>query len=149
MNKLSPESIKRFRQLRVALTKRFPDAAKEAKKLARAVVDPRTADAERVWSIIWDKPLYAYTKVSIAHCAIDSIKDLMIGAWKEMVDAKGPYAIEKIAPGLKKASFSVRGARARKLIKRGHIAPHRFLAIVGGGRALLCALGKIVFPLLI
>jgi hypothetical protein len=146
MQEISQDAIAQFRELRSKLAQQYPDAATEASHLASDVVDPRSADAERIWRVMWDKPLYANTKVSIADRAISLINDVMTGAWRLMDNADGPYATHRIGPGFRKSSFEVRGVRAKDIVERGHVAPHRLLAIIGAGRALGVRAGRNPFP---
>lgn len=129
-------AARQYRKLRSELVQQFPAAAAMATQLASEIVDPRTADPDRMWSVIWDKPLYANTRVSSADRTKDLLKDGMESAWKMMADPDGMYAMSHIAPGSKKSSFDVRGERAKEIIERHRIARHRLFAIVGAGHAL-------------
>lgn len=54
---------------------------REAERLRDAVVDPAEADAEKVWRVLWDKPLYAATRVKAAENNIAMLEPHMAGAW--------------------------------------------------------------------
>lgn len=143
---ISAKSVERCSELLSRLTQDFPDSASAAKKLASEVVDPAKASPNQIWNVLWDKPLYANMKVSIADRVESLVAVEMIGAWKVMAEIDGEFAICRIAPGFRKSSFDVRGARAKAIIERAHIAPHRLFAIVGAGRALERRASQYQFP---
>lgn len=129
------------------LSARHPEEISAAKSLAVQVVDPLTATAEEIWPVLWDKPLYANTKVSIGEKAIAKLRPLLGNSeiWKQMRKDSGPFAISKIAPGSGEASFEIRGAVAQQL-KDHSIAKSRINCIVGGGQALAARASRSRYP---
>lgn len=68
---MTNESLVRFRSWHDLLAKWTP--LKEAEFLSNKTVDPKTASAQEIWGVLWDKPLYAYAGVGAAEHWIDSI----------------------------------------------------------------------------
>lgn len=56
--------VDRFRELENRLAERFPEARKEAEALALGIANPRTVNADAIWSHAWNKPLFANTRVA-------------------------------------------------------------------------------------
>ena len=69
-----------FLKLHDRLAALHPDAIAEAKALAAATVDPRTATTDDIWRIIWDKPLFANARVNVAKRWVANIEQDMQGA---------------------------------------------------------------------
>lgn len=64
--------LDRFFELHDLLEERT--SINEATRLANSVVDPKTADAKKIWRVIWDKPLFTDRSHGTAENWIDGIK---------------------------------------------------------------------------
>lgn len=85
----------KFENLRAQLYAQFPGAQVEAEGLAKSIVDCETSDAETIWSVLWDKPLYTNRKVSVARKYVDALAADMPGSWQHMTGRLGPYHIKR------------------------------------------------------
>lgn len=63
---------------------RSTPALAEAERLRDTVLNPATASVEEVWRALWDKPLYAYTRVEVAERGIAALEPWMPGAWEHI-----------------------------------------------------------------
>ncbi|SFS85093.1 hypothetical protein [Brevundimonas viscosa] len=77
-------SIARARIVAWRDTLRGTPGLAEAERLRDSVVDPATASVEEVWRALWDKPLYAYTRVEVAERGIAALEPWMPGAWEHI-----------------------------------------------------------------
>jgi hypothetical protein len=111
------EIAQRYEALQKELASRYPNLWEEALELGRKVADPSTANAEMLWTKIWDKPLYTNTTVAIANSKKAQLLPEMHGAWKEMAKANGLFVIEQVGKGFKKSSFNIAGDRARHIVE--------------------------------
>lgn len=126
----------RFLALRDDLASRHPASIAEAVTLAGSVVNPASADAEQVWRVLWDKPLYANTRVSVANTWVKSLEPAMIGAWKVWGATPEVFQIQQIAPGTQRENFRVEGSVAHAVVAQSKIALHRLFRIQGAATAL-------------
>lgn len=62
--------IDTFLTLEQALTKSHPPSIAEARRLAEQMVDVTTSDSELAWSVLWNKPLFANTRVATAYMLV-------------------------------------------------------------------------------
>lgn len=122
-----------FRKYEAILSDRYPAKIAEAKLLADKIVDPNGSDANSVWSVLWDKPLFANTRVSVAERWCAQLNPHMAGAWKLWGQADH-FMITKTGRGIQRSSFAVTG-QAGEAITRSGIALHRLYAIQGAARA--------------
>lgn len=118
------------------LDRSYPQVRQHADALAGAVVDPREADAEQIWSVLWDKPLYANARVATADRWVAALRDDMTGAWRRWGADSRLFRIERVGPGIRRNAFSVEGAEARDLVSRRRVALHRLRRIQGAAGAL-------------
>lgn len=107
----------------------------EAERLAEAVVDPFNASADESWELIWNKPLFANTKVAYGERALDKLSPFMDGAWRDWGHQAGPFVIYHNGGSNKRSNFNVAGSNASE-IDSLKIARHRLLAIQGGANFL-------------
>lgn len=122
-----------FRKYEAILAERYPAMIAEAKLLADNVVDPNGADANAVWSVLWEKPLFANTRVPVAGRWCAELNPHMSGAWK-LWGEPDHFLITKIGRGVQRSSFVVTG-QAAEAITQSRIALHRLYAIQGAARA--------------
>lgn len=103
-----------------------------AEKLRDAVTDPRTASAEQCWIVIWNKPLYANTKVAIGERYQLKLEPFMTGAWRTIGLDPAFLKISRIGRGSSNDAFSVAGSLAQQC----RIAARRLYAIQGAAQYL-------------
>jgi hypothetical protein len=125
-----------FSSLETRLRQEAPEQIAAAEALSENVVDPATSNADQCWDVIWNKPLYANTRVAIGDRKVKALVSSMRGAWRTIGQPGGDYEVTKIGRGMGAAEFSIRGDRAREIRDRHRVACHRMLAIQGGAVAL-------------
>lgn len=125
-----------FFSLKDRLADKYPCVLSEADSLAESIVDPRSATADEVWSILWDKPLYANVKVEIALQWIKTLREGAIPDWHIMGSGTETFLIVKPRRGIKRDDFEVHGPLAQNLVARSTCALHRLYAIQGAAIAL-------------
>lgn len=108
---------------------------REAERLSRSVVDPATATADQCWELIWNKPLFANTRVEYGEKAVEKLRLFMPRAWRDWGESEGAFTISHRDGGNQRDNFNVSGHRAADIDALG-IARHRLLAIQGGARLL-------------
>jgi hypothetical protein len=135
-NNMTNPAHSRFYALHDLLIMHHPEAIAEAKKLAASTVDAQSANAEAIWGLLWDKPLYANARVSVATRWVESVRADMQGAWQFMGADPAVFRILHKKPGIKRDSFEVQGALAQDLVAKQRIALHRLHRIQGAAIAL-------------
>jgi hypothetical protein len=128
--------LKRYLALERWLHDQFSEALDEAEALSNAVIDPRNADANAIWSCAWDKPLFANTKVMIGTKMVQLLAPFMEGAWKSWGTREGGVYISKIGKGIGTASFEAGNQETINIRATTRIAMHRLYAIQGAAIAL-------------
>jgi hypothetical protein len=126
----------RFKALEAKLAALYPNAIIEAEALAAQVVDPSVADADAVWQRVWDKPLFANTKVAIGVASVAKLKPYMAGAWRTWGAQGSDFVVEKIGKGTSVRSFRLVGPLAVEVRQTTSIALHRLYAIQGAAAAM-------------
>lgn len=106
-----------------------------AHDIANGVVDPKTANAEACWQVMWRVPLYANTFVSNGDGMIERLAPFMDGAWRTWGKSDGPYHIEHLGGANKTENFAVGGHEAVQ-IALCRVARHRLFAIQGAAKGL-------------
>ena len=124
-------SVEIFQKLERQLIESHPESYKIAKKLAESIVDSRTADAETIWSVIWDKPLYANTRDCTAKSWIEKITPYVENdLWKQWgLSEKNGIFIEKIEKGTSNDSFSLITPLAKEVRQETNISLNRLFII--------------------
>lgn len=122
-----------FREYESILADRHPVEIAEAKLLADSVIDPNASDADKVWSVLWGKPLFANTRVPVAESWCRALDPHMAGAWK-LLGQSDHFLITKTGRGIQRSSFAVTGQAAEAISQSG-IALHRLYAIQGAAMA--------------
>jgi hypothetical protein len=133
---LDPTVINRFQELERMLFERFPEAREEAETLAQGIADPRTADADAVWDKIWNKPLFAFTKVKSGANKIRRLAPYMGNAWQHWGTEGSAFRIEKVGTGIGTTAFEAVTPLALQIRQNTRIAMHRLFAIQGAANAL-------------
>ena len=134
---MHPMSCDQFNELHARLAARFPEDIGKAQSLAASTVDPRTATAEAIWGVLWDKPLYANARVAVAERWVASIAPEMPGAWQTWGADAAVFCIHQDEPGVvKRANFKVLGGQAVDFVARHSMALHRLHRIQGAAIAL-------------
>ncbi|WP_283967363.1 hypothetical protein [Tritonibacter sp. AK171] len=113
-----------------------PEVLAEARNLAASILDPNTATRSEIWKSVWDKPLYANTKVTTAHRWIKEIEPFRDEALLSWGERDGELYIEKIGPGTKRDSFRISGRASNELLSRTQVARHRLFGIQGAAVAM-------------
>jgi hypothetical protein len=130
----NPQS--QFIKLQEQLLQEHPGSHDEATQLADSVVMCQHANADDIWKVLWDKPLYANAKVSVARRWADALEPDMKDAWRTWGTDPNLFLIRQIAPGIARTSFSVEGDLAQDIVGRSKVALHRLYRIQGGASAL-------------
>lgn len=125
--------VQEFRKCEAILADRFPEVIAEAQLLADIVIDPNGSDVDKVWSILWGKPLFANARVPVAERWCEALSFHMDGAWK-LWGEPSHFLISKTGAGIQRSSFKVKGDAAEEILRTG-IALHRLHAIQGAARA--------------
>ncbi|HEV2274243.1 MAG TPA: hypothetical protein VGR96_08760 [Acidobacteriaceae bacterium] len=134
-NSVEESIVIRFQELERGLCDRFPQACKEAKALAENLTDPQTASADAVWARLWNKPLYANTKVATGTRWVERLAPHMDGAWRSWGLQGEAVYIAKVGSGISPESFR-RSEQADEIRRTTRIPIHRLFAIQGAARAL-------------
>jgi len=128
---LDNATIARATERYFALRERLPQSAVDEVNnvLATPPIDPRSATASQAWRVIWDKPLFANTKVDIGRRWIDELTPLMDDAW--MVWGADPTQFKIIRTGRRRdaGSFDVMGTAAQRVRGATRTSVHRLYAI--------------------
>lgn len=147
------KAVAQFATLQQNLYQLSTNAKAEADRLASATVDCRTASADLVWSVLWDKPLYTNRGTDEAKAYVKAISSEMPGAWRQMAAAFGPYHIRRKGKvdwaddaGRSNDSFEVNGRVVDHFLLNHNIAYQVSFAIVGAGRALCNRSATSSFP---
>lgn len=127
---------KEFLKLESRLLSLHPEVVADGDKLAGAIVSPDVKNADLIWSVIWEKPLFANMKVAIAQRKIDAVRTLFDGAWRFIGSDHVRFHVERVANGSGTAAFAVTGLVAEEARTVHRIAPHRLFAIQGAAQAL-------------
>ena len=127
---------KLFLTLHDRLSELHPDAIQEAKTLALNTIDPRIAEPDTIWRVLWDKPLFANARVEVAKRWVAGIEPEMAGAWKILGADPAVFKIRQVRPGMKRECFEVEGALAREFVRQHRVALHRLYRIQGAAVAL-------------
>jgi hypothetical protein len=135
-DRMSNPPQSQFVKLQEQLIQEHPEAHDEATRLADSVVMCQHANADQIWKVLWDKPLYANAKVSVARRWADALEPDMNGAWSTWGSDPRQFLIRQIAPGVSRASFRVEGDLAQDIVGRNSVALHRLYRIQGAATAL-------------
>lgn len=96
---------RRFVELEKRLRQLHPEKIREAEQLARSIVDPRTADAGRVWLVLGDKPLYTNARADVAGGIwVKQFRQVLVDAWNWNQNRWGEVVADPRAHGI---TFSV------------------------------------------
>jgi hypothetical protein len=136
----------RFMALHTRLATLHPDAIREAQALAAATVNPATASPDAIWRVLWDKPLYANARVSLATRWVAEIEQEMKDAWKILGADPKVFRIRHVTPGVKRECFAVHGSLAEGFVARHGIALHRLYRIQGAATALRARAARHDYP---
>lgn len=132
------KAIKIFQNMEKEFIQKHPDSHKSSEKLIGRMVDPRTADADSIWRILWEKPLYSNTKVGTGSSWEKRLEPYMQKfSWKQWgVSGKDGILIEKIGKGLAHKSYALRTPLANEIRNETNIALYRLFAIQGAAKSL-------------
>jgi hypothetical protein len=110
-------------------TKRLPANANDEinRVLSNLPIDPRRATADQAWRVIWDKPLFANTRVEIGEGWVEELSCIMAGAWKNW--GTDDFCITKTDAGRSRNSFEIRGVLGKMVRSKTSIATSRLFAI--------------------
>lgn len=104
--------------------------------LAHLPVDPRTATVEQAWRVMWDKPLFANTKVATGWRWINELMPLMDNAWAVWGADPEQFMITRIGRGRDADSFHVEGAQVKEVRAASGTSVHRLYAIQNSAKLL-------------
>ena len=112
-----------------------PAQVQEALDLAKNIADPAMANAQQCWTMIWDKPLYAYTKTDIGDVYRQRLASHVEGQrWRQWADSSSPF-LTLDGPANRNSSFEFTPVCPVAVRETG-IAKSRLFAVQGGARAL-------------
>lgn len=129
-------NLELFGSLEKELLRRHPEVLEDSLQLQQAIVPPTCRDPDAFWKIIWEKPLYANTRVANASKQIAALAPLLQPGWRTIGTPGSDYHVSKIGKGSSTESFQINGARAARIRSEYNIAPHRMFAIQGAAAAL-------------
>lgn len=105
---------------------------KEAERLANELQSPETATPDQCWGLIWDKPLYANTRVEAGRRNIKRLSPFLISNdWRQWGLNEETVQITHLGGSNARRNFVISGKLAAE-IEGLNIALHRLLAIQGG-----------------
>jgi len=115
----------------LTLRERLPRIAvsEVAEVLKTLPIDPRTATAGEAWRVIWDKPLFANTKVPTGLRWITELTPFMDHAWMVWGADPSQFKIIRTGRGRDAGSFAVMGLEAGRVRGATRTAAHRLYAI--------------------
>lgn len=90
-------------------------------------IDPRRATADQAWRVIWDKPLFANTRVDTGSKWVEELSSCMDGAWKNW--GTEHFQISKIGSGKSNHSFQISKNMSEILNTKTSVATFRLFAI--------------------
>lgn len=125
-----------FLELHDELVEQHPKSINEARRLAKRTVDPATASEEKIWRILWDKPLFANARVKTAERWVDSIEAEMDSSWETWGKDPDVFYIKYSGSGNRRECFMFKGKAALDFESRHTIPRHRLFAIQGAASAL-------------
>lgn len=97
--------------------------------LAHLPIDPRSATAGPAWRVMWDKPLFANTKVATGWRWTNELIPLMENAWAMWGADPEQFLITRIGRGRDANSFRMEGAQATEVRAATGTSVHRLYAI--------------------
>ena len=128
-------AAEKFREVEEIMKRDYPESVAQACALARNVCDPKRAPVDKVWSVLWDKPLYAYTKVKIGDGYVAQLRPFVNGqAWKTWGDPERPI-VACTGKGSLETSFHIT-KHAPPSLAGLTISRARLYAVGGAARAL-------------
>lgn len=119
--------VDEYKILESNLKSKYPHEIEEAEKLADKIIDPSNTPVEKIWRSIWEKPLYANTRVEVANNWIAKLEPFMrnsLNTW----GYEEELLIRKIGKTRKNIDFQIIGKLSSK-IKDLNIAYSRLLTI--------------------
>jgi hypothetical protein len=97
--------------------------------LAHLPIDPRSATVGQAWRVIWDKPLFANTKVATGWRWTNELIPLMENTWTIWGADPEQFLITRIGRGRDAGSFRVEGTQAKEVRAATGTSVHRLYAI--------------------
>lgn len=97
--------------------------------LERLPIDPRRATAAQAWRAIWDKPLYANTRVGTGRRWVEELEPFMDDAWEVWGADPEQFMITRIGRGRDAGSFHMVGVQAQEVRAASGTSLHRLYAI--------------------
>ena len=97
--------------------------------LERLPIDPRSATAGQAWRAMWDKPLYANTRVATGRRWVEDLAPHMDKAWEFWGADPEQFLITRIGRGRDAGSFDLVGAKAKEVRAATGTSVHRLYAI--------------------
>ena len=130
--------LDRFLELHDQLKEERLGCIEEAACLAGSTTDPAKATEHEIWSVLWDKPLYANVRVVTGQGWADAIRAEMMDAWLTWGQDPGVFKIRKDEPGRKPECFKVRGSATKCFVRRHSVPLHRLYAIQEAATGMRC-----------
>lgn len=127
---ISPEDVIQFRAWEEELARR--GALAEAQRLSEEMSDALIADVEECWRQIWNKPLYANTRVAIGERYEQKLSSIMPGAWRFVGLDPERFLITHQGTGSSAENFTEFGSIIQQIRKVSGVAAKRLYAIQGG-----------------
>jgi len=128
---LDDATLARAAERYLALRERLPRiaVAEVDEVLATLPIDPRSATAAQAWRVIWDKPLFANTKVATGWRWINELMPFMDEAWMVWGADAAQFKIIRTGRGRDAGSFEVMGLEAQRVRGATRTSVHRLYAI--------------------
>ena len=107
--------INEYKNLESKLKSNLPSEIDAAEELADNVINPSNTPIEYVWRSIWEKPLYANTRVATADKWIAKLEKYMANSLNTWGHEEG-LLIKKIGKTRKNIDFSIEGKLKSKIL---------------------------------
>lgn len=120
-------ACERFLDLRERLPQKAVAEIDEV--LAHLPIDPRMATVDHAWRVMWDKPLFANTRVATGWRWIDELMPFMDNAWAIWGADPDQFLITRIGRGRGAGAFALSGEEAHKVRSATGTSAHRLFAI--------------------
>jgi hypothetical protein len=104
--------------------------------LANSPIDPRSATADQAWRAMWDKPLYANTRVATGQRWVHELMPLMENAWTIWGADSEQFQITRTGRGRDAGSFGFVGGQAEMVRTTTGTPVHRLFVIQNAAQLL-------------
>jgi len=141
------DALNKLNQLEQKLKGDCPDDIKEACDLANNLTDCRKADADTLWPVIWQKPLFANTRVRTGENWVAALSPYMGCAWQDWGTKADSFRLKKTGIGRANAAYTAVDNQTSTIKDDTGIAFARLYSIQGAACALRIRAGNSKKPM--